>query len=102
MEPSLRKTNIRTSRVDRTCCECGQGIHAGERYRDDRGCWDGRWDSFVICMGCDSLSEALLQVVDPTDIEDGELWELAEVFDICLPLLVGPSTPMGVVAPRVA
>jgi hypothetical protein len=39
------------------CCECGTAISIGERYRHIRGCWDGDWATYKMCLGCSDLSD---------------------------------------------
>jgi len=45
------------------CCECGLGIHPGERYERVRGKWSGEWLTFRTCLPCRDLRNLLLSTV---------------------------------------
>jgi hypothetical protein len=52
---------IRKSRKQRHCWECGRTVQVGERYRYVFGDGDGSWDmgSWSCCEQCDALFAAL-------------------------------------------
>ena len=81
-EPSFWKSDIRTARTSKVCAECGRKISTGDRYRDDRGVWDGLFDNFALCVLCDSLYLSVLLVVDAHDIEYGGLHDIAEELEL--------------------
>lgn len=45
---------VRAAR-EHVCCECHGKIAKGEFYNNDRGCWEGSWATFKVCLDCDAL-----------------------------------------------
>ncbi|MDZ8138217.1 MAG: hypothetical protein RM049_23405 [Nostoc sp. DedQUE04] len=43
------------------CCECNQPISTGEKYRHIRGCWDGDWSTYGMCLSCSRVSDRFTQ-----------------------------------------
>ncbi len=41
------------------CCECNQPISTGEKYRHIKGCWDGDWSTYGMCLSCSRVSDRL-------------------------------------------
>lgn len=39
------------------CCECCHTVETGSTYRHIRGCWDGDWSTYGICLDCSALSD---------------------------------------------
>ena len=59
----------------------------GQSFRVDRGVWECSFESFKMCMMCDSLHHAVLYVADPGDIHYGGLEELAQELELWTPLV---------------
>jgi hypothetical protein len=53
---------FRRARLGYGCCECPRRIKHGQWYSEVRGCWDGSWDRFQLCMRCVARREAWLGV----------------------------------------
>lgn len=62
--PTFFKTEVYRSRIARRCEECGGEIAAGEKYQRDHGVWDGQWSTFVLCLNCNALRDAVLAAED--------------------------------------
>lgn len=43
------------------CCECHHPINIGEKYRYIKGCWDGDWSVYGMCLSCSRVSDSLQQ-----------------------------------------
>ena len=50
---------IRVSRKEHKCVECGNTINKGEKYEVSHGLYDGRWDTHKTCVRCLDLHESL-------------------------------------------
>ena len=63
------------SRRARKCCECLCEIRAGDRYERNTGKWDGRIETFVACVECAELREAVERIAEREDelVAFGEL-----------------------------
>jgi len=55
--PEFMKTTTPIARKEHLCSECRRDILKGEKYRIDRGVWDGEFSSHKICLDCLSLRE---------------------------------------------
>ncbi|WP_445634601.1 hypothetical protein NSTC745_06423 [Nostoc sp. DSM 114161] len=49
---------------DISCCECCHPIKAGETYKHLRGCWDGEWSAYKMCLDCSRLSDRFTKKTD--------------------------------------
>jgi len=47
------------ARKPHKCCECLRTIENGETYQNTSGKWDGRLETFKICLGCIDLAKRL-------------------------------------------
>lgn len=52
VNPSFYNEEWRTARCEHTCCECGNTIAVGSRYRYNCGVWLGDFDNFYQCHSC--------------------------------------------------
>lgn len=83
--PSIFSDRVRTARRAQKCCECHQSIAPGDKYLLSKGCWEGRWDEFKTCLGCDSLrAEMRLDYYDDEMPVFGELIERARERDYAI------------------
>lgn len=48
----LVQREVKKSRKDHTCYECGRLIKVGESYRVYGGLYDGKWDTHPTCQHC--------------------------------------------------
>lgn len=70
------------SRCSHTCCECGNKIQKGAKYKVISGKWDGYFDSFQQCELCARIWEDLVDMEFCPDF--GGLWEyIGEEFEEC-------------------
>lgn len=53
--PSVFTSERVRAAKEHICCECLGKIAKGEFYKNDRGCWDGSWATFKVCLDCDAL-----------------------------------------------
>ncbi|HYX18344.1 MAG TPA: hypothetical protein VE944_29055 [Nostoc sp.] len=42
-----------------SCCECQHPIKSGTTYKHIKGCWDGDWSTYGMCLDCSRLSDRL-------------------------------------------
>ncbi|MEH1902509.1 MAG: hypothetical protein V7L04_14090 [Nostoc sp.] len=63
------------------CCECNHSINAGEKYRHIKGCWDGDWSTYCMCLSCSRVSDRLTKELDACHCFSGLYDELIN-FDI--------------------
>ena len=47
------------ARKPHTCVECRRVIAPGHRYERITGLWDGKWDTFRMCLACSEISHLL-------------------------------------------
>lgn len=40
-----------------SCCECHHPIKSGTTYRHIKGCWDGDWSTYRMCLDCSAVSD---------------------------------------------
>lgn len=45
----------RKARKQHECFECGDPIEVGEKYEYVSGIWDGKPDSFKVCLACEAI-----------------------------------------------
>ncbi len=57
--PSVFSENTRKARRGHKCCECRRVIKTGEEYRLFKGCWEGKWAEYKMCLDCDELRHEL-------------------------------------------
>lgn len=50
---------IKKSRVEHTCCECGDVIPVGMPYQRSWGVWDGDQHTFNTCIPCSRIRDDL-------------------------------------------
>lgn len=55
--PEFLSTSFHTARKQRACSECGELIRPGDKYEYVRGKWDGEFDAFHTCVGCQRLRD---------------------------------------------
>jgi hypothetical protein len=66
--PQVYGCELRKARKTHKCCECRGAIQAGEKYHYHHGVWDGRAESFKVCVECESLRvEADSEITDAED-----------------------------------
>jgi hypothetical protein len=53
--PVVYRCDDRKARKNHICCECFGLIHRGEVYHSHHGVWDGRGETFKVCVDCDAL-----------------------------------------------
>ncbi|NDJ20933.1 hypothetical protein GS682_04595 [Nostoc sp. B(2019)] len=46
------------------CCECHHPVNAGSIYRHIKGCWDGDWSTYRMCLSCSAVSDRFSQELD--------------------------------------
>lgn len=66
------------ARKEHTCCECMSTISPGEKYRLNKGVWDGDFQTWKMCEICHRVFQAALSGTDNC-ICFGELWETVGV-----------------------
>ena len=44
--------NIKRSRTEHVCCECGETIPVGSPYERIRGLVSGKWETSITCWPC--------------------------------------------------
>lgn len=55
--PSFFTSTERKARKPHKCVECVSVISPGERYIEERGCWDGRINVHHTCMSCKEIRD---------------------------------------------
>lgn len=45
------------ARKQHTCCECKRVIERGETYELVKGCWEGCWEVYKTCLGCQRIRQ---------------------------------------------
>lgn len=58
---SVCTEKIVTARKIHTCDECLRKIKPGEKYENVKGCWDGEWATFHICLDCKSIRDVFFE-----------------------------------------
>ncbi|MBN3951918.1 MAG: hypothetical protein HWQ38_37830 [Nostoc sp. NMS7] len=65
------------------CCECNHPIKAGEKYRHIRGCWDGDWSTYGMCLSCSRVSDRLSKELNACHCFGGLYDELINSDILC-------------------
>ena len=55
--PSAFKHTSRKASKEHVCCECRKEIKRGDEYDFISGIWDGRPESYKICMSCAKIRD---------------------------------------------
>lgn len=55
--PSCSKEETRKARKIHKCCECHKEIKKGQKYQYESGIWDGKPESYKICLDCLSMRD---------------------------------------------
>jgi hypothetical protein len=54
---TLLEDSFRVARKEHKCCECNRDIKIGEEYEYIHGLWDGEFNTFKTCLGCQRLRD---------------------------------------------
>lgn len=57
--PEIFEEAIRKANKTHECCECGEDILSGKKYKYVRGLWGGNFSTYKTCIGCSRLRDAI-------------------------------------------
>ena len=73
MMPAVCREAHIVARREHRCCECGGTIQPLDVYERTVGLWEGGWDTFKVCLGCEEARDFYVEhFADGRDPDDGQ------------------------------
>lgn len=74
---AVQDTTEPRARVEHECCACGETIRVGDRYKRTGQCNDGHWSTYIHCLRCWAMCDALFTTgveCVAWELDCGEAW----------------------------
>ena len=70
--PTVFNQRLVKAKKQHRCCECGRAINPGSRYQTTFGIWDGRAETFAMCLLCYDLRGVVARIEKESGCDPNE------------------------------